>query len=633
MKYVIFEENKQIACAEFISQTQDGNHFYISLPSGKQAKIKAKDVFYKLLTKVSLEKIEDIDLQLLWECAPNESIHAKDLANEYFGEHNEQNIYSIFQAIQKNPIFFSKKGQGFYQKANQEQLNIALQAIEKRKIQDELQNTYAEELILGKLPETFKKNAIDLLFKPNKNSIEWKALEIASKKLNKDTQRLLIDLKAIENAKIYHEQTFFREFFPQGINFKECKITIPIKYDELEDNTHLDVFSIDDSSTIEIDDAFSVEFLENGFNLGIHIAAPALGININDEIDKTARQRLSTIYFPHRKITMLPDNIVQEFTLSAEKEFCPAISLYIKIDNAFNFIEYNTKINKIKVNNNVRYDKLEDIITQDALKNNTGEYIYKKEIALLWDFSNHLYEQRQIQRHKFGLKTENNNQIDYSFNIYEEDGIEKVKLKKRSRGSPLDKIVSELMILANSTWAKQLDEVGLNAMYRTQKSWGIIRTKMESAMSPHEGLGVEGYIWGTSPLRRYSDLVNQWQLVAFAQHRNTAKLIAPFNQKDNELLFLINLFSETYSLYHEYQSKMERYWCIKWLEQENIKYVEGILGKDGNIRFINIPFSVKKIELAQHPRGSIISLEINELDDVNLDAKIKILSINAPQEY
>ena len=43
--------------------------------------------------------------------------------------------------------------------------------------------------------------------------------------------------------------------------------------------------------------------------------------------------------------------------------------------------------------------------------------------------------------------------------------------------------------------------------------------------APHEGLGVAQYAWSTSPLRRYVDLVNQWQILAVAQHGITAKLV------------------------------------------------------------------------------------------------------------
>jgi exoribonuclease II len=634
MTHILFEENKQLIIAKLISSTSDGNHHHIQLNSGKQAKIKSKEVLYTSTNAFFQNENaaqEEIDLELLWECAPEEGVHAQNLALEYFGQDNAQNTYAIFQALHKNPIYFGKKGQGIYQKANREQLNAALQGIEKRKAQEALQQSYIDSLVMHELPDAFKKIANDLLFNPNKNSIEWKACDQAAKKMNMDLNALLIKVGAISDVKTYHEQQFIRANFPQGLDFKAHTVPNNIKLEQLEQNTHLAVFSIDDSNTTEIDDAFSVEWNENGFELGIHIAAPALGIEVNDVFDQIARQRLSTVYLPHTKITMFPPAIVDAFTLQ-ENKVCAAISMYMQVDHQFNISNIHTKVNAIHVKHNLRYDKLDQIITEDAIINQTGDYLYKKELDNLWHFSNHLYQLRQVARQNFGLRPESGHQTDYAFNIFEENGVEKVDIKKRMRGAPLDKIVAELMILANSTWAQQLSDVGLMAMFRTQKSWGTMRTRMQAQIAPHEGLGVNGYVWATSPLRRYADLLNQWQIIAFAQHGNTAKLIAPFNQKDNDIYAILSMFSDTYQIYNEHQTTMERYWCLRWLKQENIKHVNGTLGKEGYIRFVDIPFNTKQPELAQYPRGSIISLELLEIDEFNLDVKVRIVSIQPPKE-
>jgi exoribonuclease R len=72
--------------------------------------------------------------------------------------------------------------------------------------------------------------------------------------------------------------------------------------------------------------------------------------------------------------------------------------------------------------------------------------------------------------------------------------------------------VAELMIAANSTWGKALAEAGIPALYRAQTGGKV---RMTTAAAPHEGLGVDCYAWSSSPLRRYVDLVNQWQLIAW----------------------------------------------------------------------------------------------------------------------
>src|SRR2546428_1428837 len=77
-------------------------------------------------------------------------------------------------------------------------------------------------------------------------------------------------------------------------------------------------FSIDDAATTEIDDAFSVRALANGhLELGIHIAAPAVAITRGSQLETIARGRLSTVYMPGRKITMLPEAVIERFTLAA----------------------------------------------------------------------------------------------------------------------------------------------------------------------------------------------------------------------------------------------------------------------------------------------------------------------------
>jgi exoribonuclease II len=71
-------------------------------------------------------------------------------------------------------------------------------------------------------------------------------------------------------------------------------------------------FSIDDAHTTEIDDALSVVKLPGiGSRIGIHIAAPGLAIEHGSPLDGVARARLSTVYMPGNKITMLPDAVVR----------------------------------------------------------------------------------------------------------------------------------------------------------------------------------------------------------------------------------------------------------------------------------------------------------------------------------
>jgi len=246
-----------------------------------------------------------------------------------------------------------------------------------------------------------------------------------------------------------------------------------------------------------------------------------------------------------------------------------------------------------------------------------------------------LYDGRQQARIASGLKPEGAQKGDYSFYIdpipEAEGGGERVRIEQRKRGSPLDKIVAELMILANSTWGRMLADAGVPGIYRTQKAWGMHRTRMQTYPAPHEGLGVAQYAWSTSPLRRYVDLVNQWQIAAVAQHGVTAKLIAPFKPKDADLLAAVADFEATYAAYADHQSTMERYWCLRWLQQENRTRMQAVVLKEGAVRFADIPLVTKVPELAQTPRGTHVVLDILDTDEISLEVSCRVVEILAPE--
>ena len=136
-------------------------------------------------------------------------------------------------------------------------------------------------------------------------------------------------------------------------------------------------------------------------------------------------------------------------------------------------------------------------------------------------------------------KPETFNRPDYSFKLDRASndtppiGDERVIIGVRQRGAPLDLMVAEAMILANSTWGQWMASVGVPGIYRSQASMAPgVKVRMGTKALPHAGIGVPSYAWSTSPLRRYTDLVNQWQIIACARHGATAALAAPFKPKD-----------------------------------------------------------------------------------------------------
>jgi exoribonuclease II len=279
------------------------------------------------------------------------------------------------------------------------------------------------------------------------------------------------------------------------------------------------------------------------------------------------------------------------------------------------------------VKNNLRHNTLDELVTEETLAAGTGDYPHKDDIAVLWPFAQALFEKRQQARAGYGLRREVQRNTDFNFYV---EG-EHITITPRRRGSPLDMIVAELAILANSTWGAFLHDHGVPGIYRSQRAFGTPggpkRTRMQTTAAPHEGLGVAQYAWSTSPLRRYVDLVNQWQLLACVEHGVTAKLAAPFKPKDADLFAVVQGFDETYTAYADHQRRMEYFWCLRWLKQENRREAAATVVKDDLVRFEEIPLIMHVPGLGVHARGTRVLLEVMSIDELTIEASVRMLRV------
>ncbi|MBF3871949.1 ribonuclease catalytic domain-containing protein [Burkholderia pseudomallei] len=628
---VFFEESGSFKAGSVLSR--QGDAFQVELPGGRRAKVRAKDVLIEFekpaageLMQQADEAAQQIDLDFLWECAPAEEFAYAALADEYFGaSYGPVERAALVLRLHGAPVYFRRKGRGQYQRAPEEQLKMALAGLERKRQQALVQAGYEEKLKAGRLPDAFAGKALGLLTKPDKNSIEYKALDAAALARGVSPARLMLDCGGIPSARALHEARFLAEYFPHGTGFPAVAVG---KLPEDLPRADVNAFSIDDITTTEIDDAFSVEHLSDGrVRIGVHIAAPALGIVRGDAVDAIARARLSTVYMPGDKITMLPDDVVDVFTLK-EGDYRPALSLYIIVKRDTQEIVANeTRAEYVYVKSNLRHNTLDELVTEDALAAGTGDYPHKDDIAALWPLAQALFERRQVARAGYGLKREVQRNTDYNFYV---EG-EHVSITPRRRGSPLDLIVSELAILANSTWGAFLHDHSVPGIYRTQRAFGMPsgpkRTRMQTSAAPHEGLGVPQYAWSTSPLRRYVDLVNQWQLLACVQHGVTAKLAAPFKQKDADLYAVVQGFDDTYAAYADHQRRMEYFWCLRWIKQEGRKQVSATVVKGELVRLDEVPLLLHVPALGVHARGTRVLLDVMSVDELTIEASVRLVSV------
>ncbi len=627
---LFFEESGDFKAGTVL--TQQGEAFQVETLTGKRSKVRARDVLLQFDTPSPGELISkatslshQMDVSFLWEVAGEQEFGFADLGLEYFGHApSPEESAGLLLALASAPIYFHKKGKGRYKAAPAEILKAALAGVEKKKQQALLQAKQVEELKAGQLPVSMASLVNQLLFKPDKNSIEYKALDTAAQELQTTPARLMLSVGAISSARELHMNRFLSVCFPRGTGFPE--IAIPAKPQLV--SADVQAFSIDDVTTTEIDDAFSVRDLGDGkIRVGIHIAAPGMGISPGDAIDKLARERMSTVYMPGDKITMLPDELVSEFTL-AEGDVRPALSLYATIDTAdWSVIATETVAEAVPVAANLRHNDLDEIVTEENLAAGLGEYPHKKEIQWLWQWAQTLERGRMQKRESFGLRPEQNNRVD--FNFYVDDEI--VTINRRKRGAPLDKIVAELMIYANSSWGLLLHEHGVPGIYRTQGSgngWAArMQVRMLTHAAPHQGLGVDQYAWSTSPLRRYTDLVNQWQILACLKHGVTAPLVAPFKARDADLFAIVSAFDAAYAAYADFQNIMEHYWCLRWLSQHEARKVQAVQIKDDLLKLVDIPLILPMVGV-KHPRGTQLTIELISWDEVDLSVQARLLEVS-----
>jgi len=631
--FALFEDAGKFLAGRVMSEAESS--MQIELDSGKRVKVKSANVLLKFEKPAPAELIQDgqrlaqeIDLDLAWEFAPDSEFGFADLARDYFDAkaglaHQAAALFRLFEA----PHYFRRLGRGQFKKAPEDIVKAALLGIERKRQQALQIEAWAEELVAGACPAPIREQIYKILFKPDKNGPEYKAVVEATRRSHKAPLDLLKAAGAISSPYQFHWKRFLFEEFPKGVGFP------PLQAPEIKDELPLaaaQAFSIDDSATTEIDDALSFQGLGTGeVTFGVHIAAPGLAIAPDSPVDKVARERFSTVYMPGWKLTMLPDAVVQSYTLIEGRD-CPAVSIYFTLDEQTLTIKRSeTKLERVSIAANLRHDKLDGVITEATLSGEAAaaaaNYAFAPELAFAFRLAKDLKAKREVVRGK----PENFNRPDYNFRLDgegEPDGSEQVSISTRVRGSPLDLIVAEAMILANSTWGGWLHELGLPGIYRSQASMAPgVKVRMGTKAQPHAGMGVAQYTWATSPLRRYVDLVNQWQIIACAKHGRTAALVAPFKPKDAQLFSIISGFDAAYSAYNAFQNGIERFWTLRYLAQQGITELDAAVMKDGLVRADALPLVFKALGCEALPRGAQVRVRITGIDEMTLDVHASLL--------
>ena len=599
---IFYEESGQFKVASIV-QKNDAT-YQVDTQHGKRTKVKANNVFAEFDGDMAafLENAQaqaaDIDTDLLWEVCGEEEFTAEAIAEEYYGHApTKTELAATLIALYAAPMYFYKKAKGVFKAAPEETLKQALAAIERKKQQDAQIDAWAEALKRGEMPSEIAADLKTILHAPDKQSLTYKAFTKAADALKTSAYELAKKTGGITSIPQYLQDGFEIKYFPKGTDFPDLPLP------EMPDLPKADVtaFSIDDESTTEVDDALSLTDLGNGTKrVGIHIAAPSLAIKQGDKMEKNIMERLSTVYFPGGKITMLPENWIAAFSLDAGA-YRPAVSIYFDVDSEFNVGEPTCKIEAVNIAENLRIQTIEPHFNAETGLDEAGEMMFAHHQDLIW------FHQFAVALQKARGKYEPDRapQYDYSIELDEEGNVSVVR---RERGSPIDMLVSEMMILANSTWAQMLHDNDLPGLFRVQPAGKV---RMSTKSEPHIGMGVQHYGWFTSPLRRAADYINQKQLLSLID--DTAETL--YQNSDAELFAALRDFDTAYTAYADFQRQMEAYWSLVYLQQQGTNELTATILKEDLVRIEGLPLVTRAtgIPFDALPKSQAL-FKITELD-------------------
>ena len=599
---IFYEESGQFKVAAIV-QKNDAT-YQVDTQHGKRTKVKANNVFAEFDGDMAafLENAQaqaaDIDTDLLWEVCGEEEFSAEAIAEEYYGHApTKTELAATLIALYAAPMYFYKKAKGVFKAAPEETLKQALAAIERKKQQDAQIDAWAEALKRGEMPPEIAADLKTILHAPDKQSLTYKAFTKAADALKTSAYELAKKTGGITSIPQYLQDGFEIKYFPKGTGFPDLPLP------EMPDLPKADVtaFSIDDESTTEVDDALSLTDLGNGTKrVGIHIAAPSLAVKPGDKMEKNIMERLSTVYFPGGKITMLPENWIAAFSLDAGA-YRPAVSIYFDVDSEFNVGEPTCKIEAVNIAENLRIQAIEPHFNAETGLDEAGEMMFAHHQDLIW-----LHQFAvALQKARGKYEPDRAPQYDYSIELDEEGNVSVVR---RERGSPIDTLVSEMMILANSTWAQMLDENELPGLFRVQPAGKV---RMSTKSEPHIGMGVQHYGWFTSPLRRAADYINQKQLLSLID--DTAETL--YQNSDAELFAALRDFDTAYTAYADFQRQMEAYWSLVYLQQQGTNELTATILKEDLVRIEGLPLVTRAtgILFDALPKSQVL-LKITELD-------------------
>lgn len=276
------------------------------------------------------------------------------------------------------------------------------------------------------------------------------------------------------------------------------------------DITDCEAFAVDDHEIADPDDAISIRSFGKFYRLGVHISMVSWFIRKGSALDREAMARAVSVYFPDRSIHMFPEGLIRKKLSLSEERTNPVLSLFADLDDDGTLIKVEMKLAQLRLSARFTYQELAGLLKSEP------------RIRQLYSLSLALSERRAMSGGSLIP-------IPY-LKASEADG--EMSFERIDPESPEQLMITEPMILYNHLMSKFLASKGVpgafrhqpephgrppsprNPLYPVKALYALKRSHLSPEPKPHKGLGFSSYMQATSPLRRFTDLINQRQVIA-----------------------------------------------------------------------------------------------------------------------
>lgn len=345
--------------------------------------------------------------------------------------------------------------------------------------------------------------SVDVLDNFYEYQLYCKSLNASIQKFNSDTNKAIKDRES---------QDVFMD-------------TICAKYPQIENRTHIPVFSIDPDTSLDFDDAFSIQACSNGDTLvSIYIANVTI---LMDSLNlwQSFSQRISTIYLPDRKRPMLP-TILSDCLCSLQQNMRRfAFVLDITIDSNYKIINTTFSNCLINVFKNFAYEE-RDLL---AYKGYQQLFLLTKQLSHNYKYMNNVRNSHDVVCYLMILM----NYTCAQDMLKHKNGIFRSTIIKKTTSVSLPSTIPEDVERFIKTW---------NSVCGQYIDLQTIDKENMDLLIRHELLEMDAYIHITSPIRRLVDLLN---IIKFQENHKLISLSSVANDFFNKWISQIDYINIT----------------------------------------------------------------------------------------